>query len=67
MTYATQQLTRALQELTSSRQLAPAQPQKDVPRIIREENLRFSKGVEQFLEKKQDYARKTRHVSAGCY
>ena len=66
MTYATRQLTQALQELTTRSQgeLVPARP---VPDLITPDRLLFSKEVEDYLEKKRVYAERTRKVSVGSY
>lgn len=67
MTYATKQLTHALQELTSRSQQVEAKPRQDMPRMITAQQLHFSKEVETYLEQKQTYSQRTRAVSVGSY
>lgn len=67
MTYATQQLTHALQELTRRSQQDETQPQALAPSVIPAERLQFSKEVENYLDRKQAYSAKTRHISVGSY
>jgi len=67
MTYATKQLTDALQELTSRSQQVEAQPRQYIPKVITAQQLQFSKEVEIFLEQKHTYSRQTRNVSVGTY
>lgn len=67
MTYATKQLTQALQELTTRSQQVETKPRKAVPQVISADRLQFSKEVENYLEQKQAYSEKTRHVSVGSY
>lgn len=67
MTYATKQLTQALQELTSRRQQVANHPLRTLPQVITDGQLQFSKEVESFIEKKHDYAQRTRTVSVGTY
>ena len=67
MTYATKQLTQALQDLTIRTQQPEGKPATEIPDIIPSERLQFSKEVEQFLEVKLSYAQKTRTVSVGSY
>lgn len=67
VTYATKQLTQALQDLTTRTQQSEHESVTEIPAIIPVEHLQFSKEVEQFLEAKQSYSQKTRAVSAGSY
>jgi hypothetical protein len=67
VTYATKQLTHALQELTSRSQQGEQQPPVVPPSVISAEKLQFSKDVERYLERKQAYSLKTRDVSVGSY
>lgn len=67
MTYATKQLTHALQELTRRSQQAGPQAQSSTPSVIPVDRLQFSKEVESYLERRQDYSAQTRHVSVGSY
>lgn len=67
MTYATKQLTHALQELTRRSQQDKTQVQPSAPSIIPADGLQFSKEVETYLERRQDYSAQTRHVSVGSY
>ena len=67
VTYATQQLTHALQELTSRSQQVEVQPRQTMPRVITAQQLHFSPEVENYLEQKQAYAQRTRSVSVGTY
>ena len=67
MTYATKQLTHALQELTSRSQQVDANPRQTLPRVIPAQQLEFSKEVETYLEQKKTYAQRTRDVSVGTY
>jgi len=67
VTYATQQLTQALQELTSN---APSFQASHVVRpfeIIRSQTFEFSVEIETFLESKRAYSEKTRDVNFGSY
>lgn len=70
VTYATKQLTQALQDLTSRAQEAretSSVASTFSTRVISPERLRFSSEVEQFLREKQEYAQNTRGVSVGSY
>lgn len=67
MTYATKQLTQALQDLTTRTQQSEPESATEIPAIISSERLQFSKEVEMFLEAKQSYSQKTRAVSVGSY
>lgn len=67
MTYATRQLTQALQDLSSPKPEKMAPQFNAMPHLIPSERLNFSQEVEEFLEKKKKYAEKTRHVSVGHY
>lgn len=67
MTYATKQLTHALQELTSLSQQVEAKPRQTMPRSINAQQLSFSKEVETYLEQKHLYSERTRSVSVGSY
>ena len=67
MTYATKQLTNALQELTRRSQQDETQTQSLTPSVIPADRLQFSKEVENYLERKQAYSAKTRHISVGSY
>jgi len=67
VTYATKQLTQALQDLTSRSQQVETKPRNAIPQVISTDRLQFSKEVEYFLEQKQAYSQKTRHVSVGSY
>jgi len=67
VTYATKQLTNALQELTRRSQQDETQSQALVPPVIPADRLQFSKEVESYLERKQIYSAKTRHISVGSY
>jgi Spy/CpxP family protein refolding chaperone len=67
MTYATQQLTNALQELTSRSHSEKNDAGHNLPYLITSEQLDLSKEVEAYLEQKQDYSQRTRAVSIGSY
>lgn len=67
VTYATKQLTQALQELTARSQHGGSTPQKPVEQTISFDHLQVAKEVEQFLDKSQAYASETRHISIGSY
>jgi len=69
MTYATRQLTEALQELTnqSARFEAKAGDSSGQPRNVEARELQLSEEVEAYLEKKRRYAERTRDVNEGCY
>ncbi len=67
MTYATTQLTHALQELTRRSQQDEPLAQSSAPSVIPADRLQFSKEVESYLERRQDYSAQTRHVSVGNY
>jgi hypothetical protein len=67
VTYATKQLTNALQELTRRSQQDETQTQSLTPSVIPADRLQFSKEVENYLERKQAYSAKTRHISVGSY
>ncbi len=67
MTYATTQLTHALQELTRRSQQDEPLAQSSAPSVIPADRLQFSKEVESYLERRQDYSARTRHVSVGNY
>lgn len=62
MTYATKQLTKALQDLTSRTTEVTAAPES-----IPADGLKIARELESFLEEKQSYAEKTRDVSVGRY
>lgn len=67
MTYATQQLTQALQELTSN---APAFQASRIGRpteTVDPQTFEFSAEIETFLESKRAYSERTRDVSFGSY
>jgi len=63
MTYATKQLTEALQELTNKK----AQFESKSSEPVALDKLKLSKEVESFIEQKRDYADRTRSVSVGSY
>jgi len=67
VTYATQQLTQALQELTNRKQAAQPKPRAFGSKVISADRLHFSEEVAAFLDEKQQYAQKTRTVSVGSY
>ncbi len=67
VTYATKQLTHALQELTRRSQQDKPQVQRPEPSIIPADGLQFSKEVENFLARRRDYSVQTRNVSVGSY
>ncbi len=67
MTYAIQQLTQALQELTARSQHGASTPQKPDEQAISFDQLQVAEEVEQFLDKSQAYASETRHISIGSY
>jgi hypothetical protein len=67
VTYATKQLTNALQELTRRSQQDETQSQAIPSSVIPADRLLFSKEVENYLERKQAYSAKTRHISIGSY
>ena len=67
VTYATKQLTHALQELTRRSQQDEPQAQSAAPSVIPADLLQFSKEVESYLERRNDYSSQTRHVSVGSY
>ena len=67
MTYATKQLTHALQELTSRSQQVDAKSSQPLPQVIPAQQLEFSKEVETYLEQRHSYAQRTRNVSVGTY
>jgi len=67
VTYATKQLTHALQELTRRSQQDEPQTQVLVPSVITADSLQFSKEVETYLERRQNYSARTRHISIGSY
>jgi len=66
VTYATKQLTEALQELERSRQFK-SKTRPKLPDSIPTEKIKFSEEVENFLEDKRAYSSKTRKVSVGTY
>jgi len=66
VTYATKQLTEALQELERSRHFN-ANTCTKLPDSIPTEKIEFSKEVENFLENKRAYSSKTREISVGNY
>jgi len=67
MTYATKQLTQALQELAARKQEDETTFAKEMPKRIPADRLPFSKEVESYLERKQAYSERTRRVSVGSY
>lgn len=69
MTYATRQLTEALQELTSrSAQLKhPATERETEAEAVRIQDLHLSKEVEDYIEQKRAYSERTRSVNTGQY
>lgn len=67
MTYATKQLTQALQELTRRSQQDEPQARSSAPSVIPADRLKFSQEVESYLERRKDYSSQTRHVSVGSY
>ena len=69
MTYATRQLTEALQELTarSVQFEASLQDSKIESKPVALHDLHLSREVEEFIEQKREYSEKTRSVSVGTY
>jgi hypothetical protein len=67
MTYATKQLTQALQELTARKQEDETTSATEMPKRIPADRLLFSKEVESYLERKKAYSERTRGVSVGSY
>lgn len=67
MTYSTKQLTRALQDLRSPEPQNAAPHSSKTPKVITSDKLKFSQEVEAFLEKKKEYAERTRFISIGYY
>jgi hypothetical protein len=62
VTYATQRLTKALQDLIARSTEVTAAPQS-----IAADRLQIAIEIERFLEEKQSYAERTRDVSEGWY
>ncbi len=67
MTYATQQLTNALQELTHRSGQFEVKIIQTLPSVITADQLTFSKDVEIFVEQKREYSERTRSVNVGRY
>ena len=67
MTYATTQLTQALQELTRRSLQDVRQAQSLAPASIPVSKLQFAKELDEYLERKQAYAERTRRISIGNY
>ena len=67
MTYATQQLAKALQELVARSQGNATYAGKDVPKDLSTEDLAFSQEVADFVASRRAYGEKTRNVSVGTY
>ena len=69
MTYATRQLTEALQELTArSVQFEASLHDSQVEsKPVALHDLHLSREVEEFIEQKREYSERTRSVSVGTY
>jgi len=68
MTYATRQLTEALQELTvRSAKLQAKNDSQIESKPVALHDLHLSREVEEFIDQKREYSEKTRSVSVGTY
>lgn len=67
VTYSTQQLTRALQELTNRRQAAKEASKETGLHPISSDKLQVAPEIETFLEERRAYSHRTRDVSVGTY
>jgi hypothetical protein len=62
-----EQLTASLQQLTAERAHRTHAETEHVPATLPIEQLKFSSGVEEFVQRNQEYAAATRSVSVGTY
>ncbi len=66
MTYASQQLAEALQELVREAEI-PHYSQRQLPASIEINGIQFPQTVAEFLNKTSHYAEQTKAVSIGIY
>lgn len=67
VTYATKQLTQALQELTASRVQSAWVPPSAIPEGIPAESFQPSAEIERYLAERREHAAKAENVNVGIY
>lgn len=67
MTYATKQLTEALQELVRNERPYKSKTVAFVIQRSQTEHFNFSREIEAFLDAKRDYVKRTRNANFGSY
>jgi hypothetical protein len=67
VTYATDQLTQSLQELTASRVQAAWVPPSAIPEGIPAESFQPSAEIERYLAERREHAEKAENVNVGIY
>jgi hypothetical protein len=67
VTYATDQLTQSLQELTASRVQAAWVPPSAIPEGIPAETFQPSAEIERYLAERREHAARAENVNVGIY